>query len=591
MEVTPQEQIIKMNIEEQIKAVRSIFTERGLEPREHSVKNIVGKYLAPCLAHVIAIGTSGGKTFTVAAKLEFLYRFGFIKPNQKVMILAADKSILRSNFFQSFNSFFKNVPASFSYRAVNGKKELRQALEDGIQVIITLPQTIADDNTLSLLSQFDWARLIQDEAHKWYFAVTTRRIIHALKPKGQVLLTGTPFKFNMANYTSKSPRFIIEYTPVREMYQLGYLSDFSAHVLHSNVDLKKLDYVSMLGNLRKNTRIGKTELEKSFNDVIDGIIKKLKIPVKGLTTMHNATKNITAVFGKLQKSIIFAHGIPEANCLLEYLRLNGVNAVITHSQMNVDSNDVFDDFKNKEEIKVLIAVNQGKEGFDFLELYNVIDMTFSYNFEVVMQMIGRILRKSDLIKNKYFFKVAPKHSASYTVNWMNALFMLFDKEWYSRFDGKNGFDIPIFRERKSKSTSRGNSGPREPRPTSPTYTNLDQFLSLEFMEKNSYFKLNDSLSTVAHTSLGEIVRKLKSNIVLEAKAKMYISRKIKLVDGYFKGDVSVLRKSRKFENDEFYINEFASKYNLTVAESRSFLLDPLKKMELKRKNILLNFFN
>ena len=504
-----------MKLKEQIKAAKSIFTERGLEPREHSIKNIVGKYLAPCLAHVIAIGTSGGKTFTIAAKLEFLYRFGFINPDQKVLILAADKSILRSNFYESFNSFFENKPASFSYRAVRGKRELRQALEDGVQVIITIPQTISDANTLNLLSQFEWARLIQDEAHKWYFAVTTQRVIHALNPGGQVLLTGTPFKFNMANYKSANPRFIIEYTSVREMYQLGYLSDFSAHVLHSNVDLKSLDYVSILGNLRKNTRIGKTELEKSFNDVIDGIIKKLKIPAKGLTTIHNATKNITAVFGKLQKSIIFAHGIPEANCLLEYLRLNGVNAVITHSQMNADSNDVFDDFKNKEEIKVLIAVNQGKEGFDFPELYNVIDMTFSYNFEVVMQMIGRILRKSDLVKNKYFFKVAPQHNASYTVNWINALFMLFDKEWYSRFDGKNGFDIPIFRESKGKSTKGGNSGSREPRPTSTRYTNLDQFLSLEFMEKNSYFKLNDSLSTVAHTTLRQVVAKLKAKQTLE----------------------------------------------------------------------------
>jgi len=555
-----------MNIEEQIKEVKSIFTERGLEPREHSVKNIVGKYLAPCLAHVIAIGTSGGKTYTVAAKLEFLYRFGFIKPNQKVMILAADKSILRSNFYESFNSFFENKKASFEYRAVHSKKELREALEDGVQVIITLPQTISDDNTLSLLSQFDWARLIQDEGHKWYFART--------------------------NYRSRSPRFIIEYTSVREMYQLGYLSDFSAHVLHSNVDLKKLDYVSMLGNLRKNTRIGKTELEKSFNDVIDGIIKKLKIPVKGLTTMHNATKNITAVFGRLQKSIIFAHGIPEANCLLEYLRLNGVNAVITHSQMNVDSNDVFDDFKNKEEIKVLIAVNQGKEGFDFLELYNVIDMTFSYNFEVVMQMIGRILRKSDLIKNKYFFKVAPKHNASYTVNWMNALFMLFDKEWYSRFDGKNGFDIPIFRERKSKSTSRGNSGPREPRPTSPTYTNLDQFLSLEFMEKNSYFKLNDSLSTVAHTTLGEIVRKLKSDKALEAKATNYVNRKIKLIEGYLLGETNgALTERRRYQSDGFYIKEFATKNMISLKKSGELLKKGLNDLNKDRNKTVSSFFS
>jgi superfamily II DNA or RNA helicase len=576
-----------MKLKEQIKAVKSIFTERGFEPREHSVKNIVGKYLAPILAHVIAIGTSGGKTFTMAAKLEFLYKFGFIKSHQKVMILAADKSILRSNFYQSFDSFFEIKPASFSYRAVRGKKQLRQALEDGIQVIITIPQTIAEDNTLNLLSQFNWARLIQDEGHKWYFAVTTQRIINALKPDGQILLTGTPFKFNMANYRSENPRFIIEYTSVREMYQLGYLSDFTGHVLHSKVALKKLDYASILGNLKKDKRFGKLELEEAFNDVVNGIIKKLKLPLKNLATAHNISKNISSVFGTLQKTIIFTHGIAEANALSEYLKINGVGSVVTHSQTRDDSNDIFNTFKEDKNIKVLVAVNQGKEGFDFPELYNVIDMTFSYNFEVVMQMIGRILRKSDLIKNKHFFKVASKHEASYMVNWMNAMFMLFDEEWYSRFDGKNGFDIPIFRERKSTSKERGNNGPRGSRPTSTIHTNLESFLSLEFMEKNSYFKLNDSLSTVAHTTLGEIVRKLKSDKALEAKAKRYINdalRSVNTQDG-----ATLICHNRKFKSDDFYISEFASKNNLNLKVSKSFLKKPLIKLEKERSNVLSDF--
>ena len=503
-----------MNLKKQRKLVEKIFTDRGFQPREHSVKNIIGEYLAPCLPHVTAIGTSGGKTFTTAARLEFLYSNGFIKKGEKVIILAADKSILRSNFFESFDSFFANKPASFTYCKVDDKHDLEFAIRTNVDVIITLPQTISTRSKLNKLSDFNFKWLIQDEAHKWYFKKTIQDIILTLNPEHQSLLTGTPFKFNMANYQSDTARFNIEYTSVREMYQLGYLSDFTAHVLHSNIALKKLDYVSILGNLKKDKRFGKLELEEAFNDVVNGIIKKLKLPLKNLATAHNISKNISSVFGTLQKTIIFTHGISEANALSEYLKINGVKSVVTHSQTGLDSNDVFDTFKADNEIKVLVAVNQGKEGFDFPELYNVIDMTFSYNFEVVMQMIGRILRLSKNIKNKHFFKVASKHEASYMVNWMNALFMLFDKEWYSRFDGKNGFDIPIPKTPKSKESS-GSSGGTRRKTNSVKYTNLESFLSLEFMERNSYFKLNDTLSTVAHTSLGEIVRKLKANQTLE----------------------------------------------------------------------------
>ena len=137
-------------------------------------------------------------------------------------------------------------------------------------------------------------------------------------------------------------------------------------------------------------------------------------------------------------------------------------------------------------------------------------MTFSQNFEVVMQIIGRILRKSDKISRKYFFKVAPKNTASYFVDWMNALFMLFDEEWYSKFDGKNGFDIEVpntlIGGRKKQSTKRTNTRTPGHAINKGNFkpSNLDNFTSLSFMSTNKWFKLNDRLSTVATTTLGKI---------------------------------------------------------------------------------------
>lgn len=498
-----------MNLKEQRLAIEEIFTSRGFEPREHSIKNIVGRYVNPVLPHVTAVGTSGGKTFTTAARLEFNYKYGYTKQNEHSLILAADKSILRSNFIQQFNSFFETIPASFSYKAVTNKKELELAIEEGVQVIITLPQTVQNPKNLEILSQLNFKWFIEDESHKWYFKPTIQRIIRTLNPTYQSLLTGTPFKFNRQNKIEH--KFLIEYTSVREMYELGFLSDFTAQVLHSDIELTKLDYSGMLSNLKADKKLNEDELIAAFDSVISQIIKKLKLPFKDLATAHNLTKNITSVFGKLQKSIIFTHGIAEANCLYEYLKRRGINVLITHSQTGLSSDDVFDSFKDDDDVKVLIAVNQGKEGFDFPELYNVIDMTYSQNFEVVMQIIGRVLRKSSKIPSKYFFKVAPRNTASYFVDWMNALFMLFDEEWYSRFDGKNGFDIEIPNSligrgrsddepgTSSNSPRRNNNRTGEIKPR-----NLDAFNSLDFMTKNKWFKLNDSLSTAAVSTLREV---------------------------------------------------------------------------------------
>ena len=349
-----------MTIEQEVKKV---FTDRGFEPREHSIRNIIGEFHLPIKPHVTAIGTSGGKTFTTAARLEFLYKYGHIKSNESAIILAADKTILRGNFVEQFTEFFKTIPASFTWRGVANKKELKQAIEDGVNVIITLPQTLNDSKKLQLLKTHNVVWFIQDEAHRWYFKKTIQRIIKTLKPKYQSLLTGTPFKFN-----AKKDDFIFDYTSVAEMYGKGYLSDFTAQVLHSSVELTKIDYVSLLGNLKEAKRFTENEIQESFNGVVNDIIKKLKLPLKGLTTTHNITNNISAVFGKLEKTIIFTHGTSEANYLYKYLQTQKVGSLVSHSNLKVDDAEAtFQEFKDNDDIKILVAVNRGKEGFDFTQ--------------------------------------------------------------------------------------------------------------------------------------------------------------------------------------------------------------------------------
>ena len=556
------------------KELKQIFEKRKFQLREYQMRNILN-YLSPKKPHVCAIGTGGGKTILSAARFELYYMCGIIKPNEKVVIIPADKTILRGNFKGQFDKF---KPTSFTYSVVVDKLQLVEAIENNVQVIIALPQLLKDH--AKLLKNVKW--LVVDEAHKWYFAPTIKGIIKDCKPKHQFLLTGTPFKFN--RYKND---FIIDYTSVSTLYKLGFADDVNMQVLHTSLSLTRLDWSSMTGNLRDDKKFTKKEIHKNLSEMILKLVKKVKLPIKDLSSVHNITNNMASkLFGKLQKTIIFTHRTDAANVVAEYLRLHGVNCIVSHSNIDGEiAEESFDEFRKDDNIKVMVSVNRGKEGFDFPELYNIIDMTYSQNFEVVMQMIGRLLRPSKKKTYKVFYKVAPNNTAGYFTDWMDCLIQLFDDKWYQDFNGRNMLDVTVpnallnrpkeekqptyIQDGKNKieivsgtSLTKGTKiqimkdgkktplkdgtykipqtpTTENPKPSpieievkngvitkTPVRTTRGRFrpkvlndmgfdLSLSFMDKNDWFRLEDPLSTVATTSLRKIMNKFDGKKMFE----------------------------------------------------------------------------
>jgi hypothetical protein len=95
------------------KILEKIFSERGFnQKRPHQYRNIL-EYTSPDKPHVAAIATAGGKTIMTAAKFELYYQCGLIKKNEKVLIIPADKTILRGNFVNQFDSFFEKPNKSY----------------------------------------------------------------------------------------------------------------------------------------------------------------------------------------------------------------------------------------------------------------------------------------------------------------------------------------------------------------------------------------------------------------------------------------------------------------------------------------------
>lgn len=485
------------NIENELKNILKL---RKLDYRDNFKRNILD-HQKPLLPHVVAAATSAGKTYLTAAKFELYYKLGLIKKNERVLILASSMTILRDNFVDQFNQFGID---SFTYRAIENKKDLELAIKDNIQVLITIPQTI--DKHLKLINNVKW--MVVDEAHKWYFASTIKRISDQLKPKHTMLLTGTPFKFNL-----RKDDFIIDYTSVRELYENNLIDNVQMKVLHSSIELAQMDYTSILGHLRESKSLDGHELTESFNMVIKQLIKILKLTKKNWDTVNNISKNYITVFTKLEKSIIYTNGIKECDCIYECLKLNKVNCLRSHSEDDQNAVDTFRNFKEDDSIKVLVVVNRGKEGFNFPELYNIIDFSYTQDFATTLQMIGRLLRKSKGKIQKVFYKVAPKNTSLYFMDWMNYVIQLFDNEWYERYNGRNARQITVPNELLTNNEDRTPRQNRGSRTTTRTFNprNLEDtgMTSIEFMDQNKWFKSNDILSVAGSTSLDTILKRYK----------------------------------------------------------------------------------
>ena len=105
-------------------------------------------------------------------------------PKSKVLFLTHSTNVIKYNVLSRMDD--NNVAFTYS-----------DDLTDKSQVHITLPH-----NEKKITKQYDF--LIVDEAHENYHAPQEQRIIKKVKPKKELLLTGTPEKFiGKGNYDIK----------------------------------------------------------------------------------------------------------------------------------------------------------------------------------------------------------------------------------------------------------------------------------------------------------------------------------------------------------------------------------------------------
>jgi len=506
-------------------------------------------------ALVLAAGTSAGKTLTSLIQLEIFYS---MPENAKklTLILSSSTTVLRDNFAIALEQF----NPSFSYYVVSNKKELEEAIKDGYQVIVCLPQTL--NNNYKLLPKV--TNFILDEAHQWYFKPTIQKIIKHCKPTRQLLLTGTPSRFN-----AKANDFEFYYVPVMDLYENDLVSNIKIEVVSSSYDFKQTDYLSAYGNLKADKTNSPTKSKEAFKMVCDEMILKLRgrLGNKYLANLRGANK-ISALFNDLKKTIIFCHSLKQANAFYKELSsMKGLNdmVLLSHSENDRDS-EYFEMFRTDSQYKVLVAVDRGKLGYNLPDLFNVVDFSMTQSLDMILQMLGRILRLSDKDNQKIYFKVATKNTAGYFVDLMTAALCLFKMEWYSKFNGKNMGGILIPKVKTIKPKTKGKSTPTNKKKQTQRIATLEELgipLDLNLFNQSILYSQGDKFSTVAWTTLDDVrreffdIRKNISNNELENQVS-----KMKDYKQFYESNIFATARYRKLDKilkEKYFVNNLLDK--------------------------------
>jgi hypothetical protein len=447
---------------------------------------------------VIAAGTSSGKTYYMIMRLILQYWDKNFK-GKRTLILPAAQSNLRLNFLTSLLEFTKVCPVPFTFKPCYSGSEVRAALNSNVDVIIALPQSVGNLKKLPHIHQ-----LILDEAHQWYFAPTLKRIIKKTKPKLQVLLTGTPFRF------TREGGFMMYFVPVMELFNEGLITNVETQIVSSSYNFSNDSYTNS-DELKGNTKLHNTD---SLEKVILEAVKRLQNPLKGLKNVNRFTHNVAAkFFNHLDKTVIWCRNISQAKFFAKTLRsYKGLeNAIYLSTSKNDVSSENLEKFKDDPSARVLVVVDRTKLGWSYRELFNAIDFTMTRNPATILQMLARLFRLSILNpkKQKIFYKVASSHDAGYVSVLMKAVLLLLNRPWYTQFNGKNfdGIQIPMSVNKCKKDKKKPSKPSKNKTRKVSNFTPLDIPLDLNFY-KTVYYRQDDLFSTTHWCTIRDVKEEL-----------------------------------------------------------------------------------
>jgi superfamily II DNA or RNA helicase len=347
--------------------------------QSHSAKKILKDALSPWKEAAVLAATPGSGKTTISQIVISNYIKKF--PKAKVLVLAHGQTLLKNQYLDSLKE--PNVEIDFSFGEFVGKGDFHFIP----QVQVGLPQAIHK-------YPFDKVDLlVVDECHEFYLKPMVQNIIKKLKPKHQVLLTGSPSEFN---------RLIKE----GKKYGITYISgnDLIGNNIFSNVEMEvvRVDY-------RKNAR-------KALNKMFDHAKKEGK---------------------DLSKIMVAVRSINEARNATYYLESIGRKvALSTHK--NDRYNIMVKEFK-KGNYDTLVVVNRGILGFSDNDITGLFDLRCSKDVDISNQLFARVLRKHPENVKKFYYRCGQKDGDDFNnqVIMLHKIKAMMRNDIFKKYDGTN----------------------------------------------------------------------------------------------------------------------------------------------------------
>ena len=333
-----------------------------------------GNYLASILA---ACPGAGKTTISHLIINKYIEKF----PNARIIVLTEGQTTLSNQYLDELNS--PNVEIKFTY----GK------LGSNSQVEVGIPQGIGNrtKETVDLL--------VIDEAHNYYLAPMVQDIVKTLNPKHQVLMTGSPSKYNkhnseqLVNWENPQKEYAIYYIAAEELINRG---------VFSSVDLD----------------VAKVQNKKDAVEVVKKTIEH------ALASGYNMDKIMIAT-----PTIAFAKKVTKA------MEEKGRKVSLSTSENDKEDLEI-KRFKNNE-TDVLVVVGRGILGFNDKLVTSLFDFRSSTDVDASYQLFARVLRTHPDNVRKAYVRVGDEKNFQDQVLRIHQIKALMEREVFVGFDGGN----------------------------------------------------------------------------------------------------------------------------------------------------------
>ena len=313
---------------------------------------------------------SGKTTISHIAIQKYIQKY----PNAKVLVLTHGQNILKNQYIDSLEQPYVDISFTFGQ------------LDSDAQVRVGLPHSI---------KKLDWDSvdlLVVDECHEYYLKPMVQNIIKMLKPKHQILMTGSPSEFNLLK--SQGEKYAITYIAGNDLMDNNVFSD---------VDM---DVVPV--NYQKNARASMGEMYAHAQE-------------KGQD---------------LSKIMVAAINIREAQNVTWYLQSIGRKVALSTSK-NDKSNKAVQDFKDGQ-YDTLVVVMRGILGFSDNNITGIFDLRCSANVDISNQLFARVLRKHPKNIQKFYYRCGEsQNNFNDQVIMLHKIDALMRRDMFVGYNGKN----------------------------------------------------------------------------------------------------------------------------------------------------------